>query len=259
MEQTPQTSDAPPRPSADRLTRILRRLVGGILALVVLVGGAFVYAYVSTPPELRHPTQAHYHFRLQIILDGKPVNFAADKFQTDFNKDVCNAVLTKEPFHFHDKLDQFVHVHWDHMTGGLLLKNYGWNLIGGAGGTLGYRFDQLPKVTRIPAHGAALPKIGAGDRYFIYTGDETGYQQRAWDDFIKSDLKKFFAGSAHTSLLDTLIPGAYAHSAAEEELSKLNDVLGSAVIFVQPDAPSDAQVKNRFNHLIALPASVCGG
>ena len=23
--------------------------------------------------------------------------------------------------HFHDQLDQFVHIHWDHITGGILL------------------------------------------------------------------------------------------------------------------------------------------
>lgn len=247
------------KPPVDRTTKILRAVVGTVLGLIVLAGGLLALLYYSTPPALRQPTTAHFHFRLQIIADGQAVNFADDKYQTDFNKDICNAELTKQPFHFHDKLDQFVHVHWDHMTGGLLLKNYGWNLIGGTNSTLGYRFDQKGKIVRVTTQGMQLPRAAKGDNYYIYSGDQNGYHQGKWSDFLSQDLKDFFAGHGATSLLDRIIPAASAHSHDDMEATMLNDVVGSAVIFVQQTPPTDAQIKDRFNHLVALPMSACGG
>ncbi|GAC1369297.1 MAG: hypothetical protein NVSMB39_1000 [Candidatus Saccharimonadales bacterium] len=256
MTETPENPTAPSAP--DRLTHILRWIVWSILGLTVLAGGALAVAYFTSHQSIRRPAHDHFHFRLQMIVDSKPVNFADSKFQTEFNKDICTADITKQPVHFHDQLDQFVHIHWEGITGGLLLKDYGWNLIGGADSTLGYRFDQLPKVTAVPVHGQDLPKAAAGDKYFIYTGDDSGYKQRDWNDFLHSSLRDFFAGKK-TALLNGIVPAAYAAGADEETLTKLNDVVGSAVIFVQKDAPTNAQIKDRFAHLVPLPASVCGG
>jgi len=245
--------------SPDRATHILRWILAIIAVLIVAFGIWLGHAYLASPKAIRNPSNAHFHFRMQIIADGKAVNFADDKYQTPFNKDICTAALTKEPFHFHDKLDQFTHVHWNHMTGGLLLKNYGWNLIGGTKLTLGYRFDQLPKIVRVPIHGLALPTVAKGDHYYIYTGSENGYTTRQWNDFIKEDLSDFFTGKKSAGVLNRLIPAAYAHQDNEEELTKLNDVVGSVVIFAQKTPPTDQQIKNRFNHLIDLPESSCGG
>jgi hypothetical protein len=138
------------KPGPDRLTMVLR-LVVGLLLLAVVVGGVWLAAaYAFSPAAIRHPARTHFHFRLQVINGGTPVNFAEDKFQTPFDTDNCSAALTREPIHFHDQLDQFVHIHWAGMTGGLLLKNYGWNFISGPDDTLGYRFDQFPRPARPP-------------------------------------------------------------------------------------------------------------
>ncbi|HVQ44446.1 MAG TPA: hypothetical protein VMT30_05775 [Candidatus Saccharimonadia bacterium] len=228
---------------ADRTVKVLRLLVVAVCAAMLLIGAGILYAYASTPAVLRHPTQAHYHFRLQLLVDDHAVNFAADKFQTDFNKDNCSAALTKEPIHFHDGLDQFVHIHWNHLTGGMVLKQYGWNFIGGTGGILGYRFDQLPKISAIPIHGHALPTVPAGTHYYVYTGDKNGHVLRNWNDFLQQDLRDFFKG--------TPVEGG--------QLAKLNDVIGSVVIFAQKDPPTSGQIKDRFNHLIHLPKSACAG
>ncbi len=253
-------SEAPEAKSTDRTTLVLRWVVGAILGAIVIAAAWYTYAYAATPAAIRHPAHDHFHFRLQILVDSQAVNFADAKYQTAFNKDLCTATITKEPFHFHDEMDQFVHIHWKDMTGGLLLKNYGWNLIGGTARTLGYRFDKFPTITRVPIHGRELPKPGVSDKYYIYTGDEKGYISRDWKEFLKSDLRSFFTSEAKdTSWLDPIIPAAYAHQDNEEQLAKLNDVLGSAVIFVQKNPPSDAQIKDRFAHLIDLPESSCGG
>jgi len=46
---------------------------------------------------------------------------------------------------------------------------------------------------------------------------------------------------------------------SEEELKKINNLLGNVVIFVQPNEPTSEQVKAKFDKLIPLGDSVCGG
>jgi hypothetical protein len=240
MEAESQPSEAQHDPLATAL-----RLVLGIIIGLAAAGAVWVaYVYAFSPAVIRHPTRTHYHFRLQIIDQGTAVDFGQPKYQTPFNSDICTAALTKEPVHFHDSLDQFVHIHWAGVTGGLLLKNYGWNFIGGPGDTLGYRFDQLPKLLRVPIHGAALPPPPDGGDFYIYTGDQTGNKERNWDDFLRQDLVQFLPAAAG--------PG-------NDEAAKLNDVHGSVVIFAQEGKPTDQQVRARFNHLIPLPTSQCSG
>lgn len=248
----------------------------GVIILILLAGG--ILAYTATPAVIRRPAVQHYHFRMQLITDGKAVNFAGDAFQEGYSKDNCNTDLTAQPFHFHDQRDQMVHVHWDDMTGGLLLKFYGWNYTGGLSGTLGYRFDKLPKVTSVPIHGQVLPKPATGDKFYVYTGDKDGYRERSWDDFLKQDFETFFnkksnlgdEGSEQTGWLNRLFPKAYAHgnerhdasdtlALSEDELKIINNLLGNVVIFAQKDKPDDTQIKERFDHLAPLEASACAG
>lgn len=260
----------------DKLTVILRWVVGSILGIAVLVGGWFTYAWFSTPASIRVPQQAHYHFRMLMIFEGRPVSFADGAFQTEFNKDMCTAAITKEPFHFHDGTDQFVHAHWAHLTGAILLKNFGWNFLGATPKTLGYRFDSFPAVKRVPIHGAALPRRDTGLKYYVYTSsvtDPLNYRERSWNDFLGQDLEKFFAGSAKTSWLDRIVPAAEAHEdenveatsnasqdpATVVERAELNHVLGNVIIFAQPNPPTDAQIKDRLNRLVPLPESSCAG
>lgn len=252
-----------PSKPADRLTLILRVLVGLVL-LAVLVGGIWcAWAYHVSPRAIRQPLPDHLHLRLQIINDGKPVNFAAEPFQTPYNKDFCDATLTKEPFHFHDGKDQFLHLHWQKLTGGLMLKHYGWDFIGGLDNILGYRFDQLPATPAVSVHGRVLPQPPAGAHYYVFTGDRNGFTERRWQDFLYRDLKSFLEDQPKTSWLDWLIPAVEAHAghdhAEEERLVQVNRVIGNIVIFAQKDRPTDEQVKTRFDALEPLPESSCGG
>jgi hypothetical protein len=199
---------------------------------------------------------------MQIIVDNKPVNFASSQFQTAYSKTSCTADLPTEPIHFHDGKDQIVHIHWDSITGGELLKNYGWNYIGGSDKTLGYRFDRLPKISSVPIHGKVLPEIN-NQSFYIYTGDENGYKVRSFNDFINEDLEKFFnhpssfpSSKPETGLANFFAPKAYAHG--DEKLDKLNNLIGNIVIFVG-NKPSDQAIKERFTHLEPLSDSVCGG
>ena len=45
----------------------------------------------------------------------------------------------------------------------------------------------------------------------------------------------------------------------EEKLTRINNMIGNVVIFVQKDKPTDQQIKERFNDLEPLSDSTCGG
>ena len=112
--------------------RVVAYALGAVVAVVLLVGGVYGYVYASTPEHLRKPTYQHYHYRTQILVNGKAVDFSKDEFQVvSGNSTTCSAEVGSIPIDFHDKMDQLTHVHWNGMTGGEFLKYFGWNFIGG--------------------------------------------------------------------------------------------------------------------------------
>jgi hypothetical protein len=243
-----------------------------VFLLVVLAASWLAYIFAASPNAIRNPYLQHYHFRLQILVNGKLVDFGSAKFQTPESNASCDVALPATPIHFHDNKNQIVHVHWDSITGGLFLKDYGWNYIGGIDGALGYRFDDLLHIKKVPIHGNDLPAVPGGNNFYVYSGGGLNYKQRAFNDFLHQDLEVFFdhpsslpASKPKTSLLNWFAPTAYAQQVNDTgadltspQLEQLNNLIGNAVIFVQKTKPTDAQVKERFNHLEPLSKSVCG-
>lgn len=257
-----------------------------ILLSVALVAASYVgYLYAATPLDIRQPLYEHYHFRMSLTVNGREVDFADTKYQEGYSKDNCNAKLTTHPIHFHDSKNHFVHIHWEGMTGGQVLKYYGWNLIGGTRGSMGYRFDEGSMLKKVPIHGNVLPAMPNDANFYVYTGNADTYSEKKFEDFTKLDLEKFFNKESNSpahklnqqkrsSLVDGLIPKAHAHGteeehadedtntagdASHEQLERLNNLIGDAVIFVQKDKPSSDQVKDRFNDLTPLSESTCAG
>lgn len=251
----------------------------GVVGLSILYGG---YVYASSPSVIRNPKLEHYHFRMQVLVNGKAENFAENKYQQDYNKDQCSAELPEQPIHFHDDIDQFNHIHWEGMTGGMVMKYYGWNYIGGINNTLGYKLDDLGDIQRVNTHGNFLPTIPDDAKFYIYTGDESSYKKKSFDQWKDQDLEQFFEQTSnspaheqnrHASILDKLFPTAYAHGSVnddghngepgeeseEQRLTRINNMIGNVVIFVQKGEPSDQQIKERFNDLEPLTESTCGG
>jgi hypothetical protein len=254
--------------------KLIRSVAIGIAVVLIAVLAGTGYSYASSPAPVRQPSYEHLHFRLQVLVDGKAVDFASKKFQEGYAKDNCNVDLTVNPFHFHDGKDQFAHVHWKGMSGGLLLKYYGWNYIGGVDGMLGTRFDDVPNLVTVPIHGNALPKVADKNNFYVYTGDEKAYQQRDFDEFIDKDIEGFFGkkslvDSEPVTWLDKLFPkaaahgdevhAAGAHDLTAEDLERINNLVGNVVIFSQKDKPTDQQIKDRFNKLAPLSESTCAG
>jgi hypothetical protein len=221
----------------------------GIVLGVLLLGAAWIgYSYAFSPEPIRHPAQIHQHFRFQLVNNGQAVDFAQEPYQTEFNKDMCSAELTKEPFHFHDGKDQFVHLHWKGLTGGLLLKHYGWNFIGGPDHLLGYKFNGLKTPDSVGIHGRALPLAPADAQYYVYTGDQDGHKRVELKEFLHKDLATLLGGTSHAD-----------HAEHESDLARIHDLLGNVVIFAQASEPTAAQVEDRFDKLAPLPESSCAG
>lgn len=256
--------------------KIIRSLVLGLIVLALFIGAGTGYAFGTSPGAIRDPQFEHAHFRMQIITNGKAVNFADKKFQQGYAGDNCNVDLTTNPIHFHDKKDQFVHIHWKHMTGGMVLKYYGWNYIGGTDGLMGYRFDEFPNMVAVPIHGNNLPKVKSDTKFYVYSGDEKSYKERSFDDFTGKDLESFFnkkssVQSDPVSLIDKIFPKAAAHNGvdhgtpaesvehSQDDLKRLNNLIGNVVIFSQKDKPSDETIKARFADLEPLSDSACAG
>lgn len=254
-----------------RLRWVTAIAVAAVLA--VALSGAYIFA--TSPGPIRNPKIEHAHVRVQLVVDGEAVNFGDQKYQETYDQSSCSADLPESPIHFHDNIDQFLHLHWKDMTGGMFLKYYGWNMIGGQNGLLGYRFDELPEIKSVKTYGNVLPELNKDNKLWVYTGDENDYKERSTDDFLKKDFETFFGkksliNNEEVSVLDWLFPPAYAHGSdhssetssgekTDEELQRINNMLGNVVIFAQSDKPSDQQVKDKFNNLEPLVDSTCGG
>ncbi len=252
-----------------------------LLAALVLSVGYYGYLFASTPSHLRNPEFEHYHLRAQIIVDGEAVDFSRAEFQEEYDATSCSAELTGSPVDFHDDMDQMAHIHWSGITGGEFLKYYGWNLIGGDDDSLGRRYDQgMMSMHHIDTAGDLLPELPNNANFYVYVGDEDGYEQKNWDDFLNQDFEEFFDKKSRLNtddessfnIFDYFSPKAYAHGMEDDghdeviegedeevRLERINNLVGNVVIFVQDSEPTQEQIEERFNSLAPLHDSVCGG
>lgn len=257
--------------------RVVAYALGAVVAVVLLVGGVYGYVYASTPEHLRKPTYQHYHYRTQILVNGKAVDFSKDEFQVvSGNSTTCSAEVGSIPIDFHDKMDQLTHVHWNGMTGGEFLKYFGWNYIGGEDELLGRRYDAGIIPSSVKIYGKVLPTVPDKANFYVYVGDKNDYQQKVWNDFLKQDLETFFGKKSNVghneevssaNVLDWLFPKASAHGGVvdehpsektEEELTRINNLVGNVAIFVQEKEPTKEQIQARFDNLVPLHESTCG-
>lgn len=251
-----------------------------VIFLLLLAASTYGYMYVSSPQNIKYPSFDHYHFRTQIIIDGEPVDFSRKAFQEDISNNAtsCSVELNGTPIDFHDSEDQMTHIHWGGITGGQFMKYYGRNLIGGDDDLLGRRYDQgMMNMHQVHIKGDALPYIPEGANFFIYIGNEKGYEQKSWNDFLQMDLEHFFGKESRISrnddsfnILDLFSKKAYAHGGIDDghnekkdldeaTLERINNLIGNVVIFVQKEEPSHEQIKERFADLVPLHSSSCGG
>lgn len=280
MEPTQSTS----RPRLRR--RLLPAVTTAVVVLLAVPALYFGYLYAASPATIRSPQLEHYHFRTQIIVDGKPVDSGNDKYQQTYAKGICSADLPEQPIHFHDKKNQMTHIHWNGITGGLVMKYYGWNYVGGPDDILGHRFDGENRFKPVNIHGKVLPKVSDTANFYVYIGDKDSYKEKSFDDWVNQNLETFFGKKSNLSkdeesagIWNKLFPKAAAHGGhdhatektmdtaatnegetpSEEELTRINNLIGNVVIFVQKNRPTDQQIKHRFNNLEPLSNSTCGG
>lgn len=273
------------------------KIISFLLLIVILfpIVGYSAVRFGFSQDNISYPAKDHAHFRMQYIYRGKAENLADTKYQTLYEKGLCDANLSKEPMHLHDNKDQVLHLHWAKVTGGQILKNYGLNLIGGQDDKLGYQLYEITKfkVTPIPIFGKVLPQPESNDKLWVYSGEKDNFKTRAIDEFKNQDMETFF-GTVSQERLDqekygekisffepikvmahgkseehskelannSIISGQSASAIpvkTEEELKQINNLLGNVVIFVQSTEPTQDQVKKRFDVLEPLSPSTCGG
>lgn len=254
--------------------------IGMAIASVALLFG---YMQSVSPASIQYPRLEHAHLRMQLFVNGQSVDFGDPAFQRP-TPAACSDALSEEPIHFHDNKNQFVHLHWKGMGGGLVLKNYGWDLIGGKEGLLGYRMDRLPIIqNRVPIYGDVLPPMPDDATLWVYSGDKGAFKQRSAQDFLFQDFETFFGvqSNVQAAKTDPLRDLLFARSAAheghdhsqeapaattqttktktQEELSRINNLLGNVVVFAQKNKPTDVQVRDAFDRLEPLSDTSCGG
>ena len=267
--------------SKSRLKQIGLPVIAVLAGLLLVNGLLYGYLYASTPAHLRYPKYEHYHIRTQIVVDGKSVDFSQKEYQEEYDAGSCSAELTGQPVDFHDNQDQVAHIHWRGITGGEFLKFYGLNLIGGEGTSLGNRYDQgMMQMNNIETAGKLLPTVPADAKYFVYIGDKENYKQMAWDDFLNQDLEDFMGKKSSLNkgdkssfnIFDMFSQKAFAHGMVDDghnetvtgqdkeaQLERINNLIGNVVIFAQKNEPTPKQIQDRFNKLVPLHDSVCGG
>ena len=63
----------------------VKLILTSIAVIIILVtAGYYGFMLASTPAHLRSPELAHHHARMQVIIDGKSVDFSDEKFQQDY-------------------------------------------------------------------------------------------------------------------------------------------------------------------------------
>lgn len=276
--------DSRQRPETRKLFK--RAILIAAMVLVAFFGifaAARGYQYAVSPAVIRQPSVDHYHFRTQLLYNGQAVNFADQQYQETYAAGQCSALLPETPIHFHDNTDQMTHIHWNGMTGGMMLKYYGLNLIGGPEGMLGYRFDSGGYLNpeAVPILTDTLPDVPEGHDIYVFMKTADGFKEKPASEFLEQDLEVFFEqqsnlGALGSSWLDMLLPKASAHAgedhspveqqptgtsptADEADLQELNNLIGDVAIYIQPERPTDEQVRQAFNNLIELPQTTCGG
>lgn len=249
-----------------------KAIVFSVVMVIAGLASLAAYMFAVSPAAIRTPALDHAHFRLSLIADGTPVDFGGEPFQKQ-SQAYCTDDLSEEPIHFHDRKNQFVHLHWKGVTGGLVLKNYGWNMIGGPNNILGYRSDRLPLANVVPIYGEVLPTLPRHAKLWVYTGTTDAYQLRSTQDFLFQDLETFFGRASTVGVRqpdiwrDMFFASASAHDGVDHEadrksqaeLSDINNLLGDVVVFAQANKPQGDQIKDAFHNLEPLTESTCGG
>jgi hypothetical protein len=313
-----------------------------LLGILLILGLTYsTIRFGLSKENVSFPKKDHSHFRIKYIFNGQEENFGSPRYQTDYTKDVCGGTLTEAPLHFHDNKNDYQHMHWARMTGGQMLKFYGFNYIGGLNGHMGFVLDKFPQITPVPVHSNSLPQPRVNDKFWVYSGveklDNSGnwdFKERKFEEFINQDFETFFGkesqerkdieryGVSYFDIFNSI--QAHAHNGVKhqtlseeqkhlveagekvnteklnnqainlsinslssakiitdnkevklfqsesdktpeidpvtgEELKSINNFLGDVVIFVQPEAPNVEQVQARFQSMVKLDKSVCGG
>lgn len=237
--------------------------------LVIVVVGWLAFSFAS-PLAVTFPRGTEYALRFQMVVEGQLVDFSQPAYQTELDERICSE-LSQRPVAFHGGQNQWLHVYWQDLSGGTILRNYGYKNFPPFENYLGVRADNFPQFEPVAIHGNALPETDPSSQLYVYTGDQFGYTRRDESLFLEQPLEEFLREVIPGTPMNSLgIEGRAQTEEAEPaagptlernlETSKRGrplDILGNVVVFVQAREPSEQQIIERFLTLTANQPVTC--
>jgi hypothetical protein len=197
----------------------------GLFILLITISILIPTFLMVSKPNITYPKTIHTHFMIKLYNNGSIYKTNSLKAMSPSDQTLCSGLITSEPMHFHDNVEDMVHLHWQGITGGQFLKYLGANYIGGFDSILGIRLDKLKELKIIPIRTTdkmIKPYPDSLIKIYIKRVNSEDYENMSLHDFLKlqlSELDPVYKASSnntkepHISILDYFnIESAYAHN-----------------------------------------------
>ena len=241
-----------------------------IVCITVLLGVIFLSYTVISRPHLIKPVATFFKLKMRIHYQKTPLELTQNDI-TDQSNSNCNLVVTEKPFYLDKDKKNVVQVRWEGMTGGELLKYYGFNYLSGLNDLIGVQYRGPFDIK--PIRPLSISKPTASDILYVYTGSGKDFKLLNSQNFLYQDLEntlkksrlrtKREKESSKLTLYTISVSGeeslglALKPQLTDGQLNDINNILGSLEIFIQQDAPSNTDIINSFNSMERLSSESC--
>jgi hypothetical protein len=258
------------------------------IVLVVTIVGFLGFSFAS-PMSVSFPKKETSQIRLLLSIDGNQTNFSTPQFQKPISQ-LCNQDISPYPIGAYNQSSQVLNLHWKDMTGSNILRYYGFNNKGPFKGYMGVNLTNFPNYEAVPILGELLPAPKEDYNYFVYTGNQYSYTQRKRSEFLNKSITDLLdsSNSSKNSIIsintnaqvskeknenidkEIIINQTPPIPVSSEESSQPSSiqtpaqpkpeedtVLGTIVVFIQKNEPTQEQVMLKFTNLEQAPVNLC--
>lgn len=190
-----------------KVKNLSAKLTGFILLLATIVVIVVLFLSVSDN-NITFPKTTHTHAMIKFYNNGSIYKTNLFNAMSPSDQTLCSGLITSEPIHFHDNVEDIIHLHWDNITGGQVLKYLGANYIGGFNNLMGIRLDRLNKykITPIYTKDKALkPYPESLVKIYIKKVSSTNYEKVSLSDFIKLELSSLDPSYKPTAINNNIL------------------------------------------------------
>ena len=241
-----------------------------IVCITVLLGFIFLSYTVVSRPHLIKPVATFFKLKTRIYYQKTPLELTQNDIADQSNSN-CGLAVTEKPFYLDKDKKNVVQVRWEGMTGGELLKYYGFNYLSGLNDLIGVQYRGPFDIK--PVRPLAVSKLTSSDLLYIYSGSDKDFKLLNSQNFLYQDLENTIKKSrlrtkrekeSSKLILDTISVSGEESSGltlepqlTEGQLNDINNIVGSLAIFIQRDTPSNTDVINSFNSMERLSSESC--